>query len=736
MTLYFDQSGSAALSGTPLGITLVFTHSVSGAARTEHDWQLVIYVRRAGDRRAVPGSIAGLLTPGVIAIDGVYSAAATGIVTTPIDFSSYLTDFTLTEGDDGFVSSLEFSLENPATDPDAWYEVVLTIDPGTADEEDVFGGYITKATPEYRQNGYSLRWRCEAEGYETLINRTELIRKTYVSQTVKAIVGDLFSLAGLTTFDAATHVTTGPTLTVFSTEGELLGSVLSRLTEIAGQQMAATWVWKVDAAKAVWLGPASADAAPFDVVEGAGDFSATFPAAAGTVKIESDASDIRNQVTVRGGVGPSPVQTETFTGDGATTTFQLRQKPVRQINSITLAGVRQNHGTDWYDTFGAGYDCLVNYRAGTVRFSEAGPPAAAASLVVSYRYDLPVLATVQDQDSFDTYGLWFKYEIEDRSITSQDDAEDLANAILNQYAEPVVAGSLTTRRWGLRAGQQVTATFGTIGLSGAYAVRKMTYRRDASEHIGECTVQFGGRPTRFSQAFGGGSSAISSGYGATTTPRASGEVQDWYVRGDLYVGWGDDVFRLSSTNNVYVAWAGAADASSAPWRVTVDGEMTATNINVTGGDLAGFTISPNAISYGDFRIQQGYLYFSDTGYFVLDGVTGWVSCSEGMLIGESLFVYDGIECVTGLAISRDEPLGDRYIQLNAGATSYITLKLWLKDELELDGALNHDGTTVGFYGAAPAAKPTVTGSRGGNAALASLLTGLATLGLVTDSSSA
>lgn len=40
---------------------------------------------------------------------------------------------------------------------------------------------------------------------------------------------------------------------------------------------------------------------------------------------------------------------------------------------------------------------------------------------------------------------------------------------------------------------------------------------------------------------------------------------------------------------------------------------------------------------------------------------------------------------------------------------------------------------VGFYGTAPAAKPTVTGSRGGNAALASLLTQLASLGLVVDS---
>jgi hypothetical protein len=49
--------------------------------------------------------------------------------------------------------------------------------------------------------------------------------------------------------------------------------------------------------------------------------------------------------------------------------------------------------------------------------------------------------------------------------------------------------------------------------------------------------------------------------------------------------------------------------------------------------------------------------------------------------------------------------------------------------------LRTTSSNLGFYGAAPAAKPTVTGSRAGNAALADLLTELATLGLITDSSS-
>lgn len=46
------------------------------------------------------------------------------------------------------------------------------------------------------------------------------------------------------------------------------------------------------------------------------------------------------------------------------------------------------------------------------------------------------------------------------------------------------------------------------------------------------------------------------------------------------------------------------------------------------------------------------------------------------------------------------------------------------------------GSKIGAFGTAPASRPTVTGSRGGNAALASFLTGMANLGFIVDSSSA
>jgi hypothetical protein len=50
--------------------------------------------------------------------------------------------------------------------------------------------------------------------------------------------------------------------------------------------------------------------------------------------------------------------------------------------------------------------------------------------------------------------------------------------------------------------------------------------------------------------------------------------------------------------------------------------------------------------------------------------------------------------------------------------------------------VNGSGTSLAFYGGVPGTQPTVSGSRGGNAALADLLTELAAIGLIIDSSSA
>jgi hypothetical protein len=73
--------------------------------------------------------------------------------------------------------------------------------------------------------------------------------------------------------------------------------------------------------------------------------------------------------------------------------------------------------------------------------------------------------------------------------------------------------------------------------------------------------------------------------------------------------------------------------------------------------------------------------------------------------------------------------------IRLGADVLVNLYRAAAGVLSTDGALAVGGA-AGFNGAAPAAKPTVTGSRGGNEALASLLSALDAIGLIDDGTTA
>jgi len=55
------------------------------------------------------------------------------------------------------------------------------------------------------------------------------------------------------------------------------------------------------------------------------------------------------------------------------------------------------------------------------------------------------------------------------------------------------------------------------------------------------------------------------------------------------------------------------------------------------------------------------------------------------------------------------------------------------DEVQIDGGLNHQGATIGFFSTGLTAKQTVLGSRATGVALTNLLIALDNYGLITDS---
>lgn len=81
--------------------------------------------------------------------------------------------------------------------------------------------------------------------------------------------------------------------------------------------------------------------------------------------------------------------------------------------------------------------------------------------------------------------------------------------------------------------------------------------------------------------------------------------------------------------------------------------------------------------------------------------------------------------------------GDINLQTGSGGSAtFQAADLVQINALALNGEIRLQSVELGFYSVTPVVRQTITGSRGGNAALASLLTALALVGLIIDSTTA
>jgi hypothetical protein len=101
---------------------------------------------------------------------------------------------------------------------------------------------------------------------------------------------------------------------------------------------------------------------------------------------------------------------------------------------------------------------------------------------------------------------------------------------------------------------------------------------------------------------------------------------------------------------------------------------------------------------------------------------------------------------SGVAFAHEDNAKGLAVLANAGAANHLDTygnlgigtptpqyPVDINGTLAVRGHLTHLGPKIGFYGQSPIAKPAVSGATGGNAALQSLITKLAALGLITNS---
>ncbi|NOZ27957.1 MAG: hypothetical protein GXP39_07895 [Chloroflexi bacterium] len=368
--------------------------------------------------------------------------------------------------------------------PSAWQEIV--IQDGTTK---LFAGYIVSVKRDIVA-GTGTIYVAECEDY-SLLFRTKLVDEHYLNQTDQAIIQDLISTylgaEGFTT----TSVASSGTIESVSFNNVTLYEAMQKIADLTG------YVWYVDPNKDVHYHGESATAAPFGLSDSP-DNVTTFGYLEDSWQFEEDASDIRNRITVRGGIRASDPVTESFSGDGTTTMFRLTNRPVRSVVSVEVDGAAQSVGTDFVDS--SGYDVYVNYVDGVLRFATA-PAAGTSNIEVVYTYDVHVTAQRSDSSSYTKFGRWFDYIVEDKTITSQTKAEALADALLAQYADSRYSGRLVTLEQGLEPGQYVSIVNSVAGVSGSFLITDVVTRMIEGNLAYE--IRFGDRSPGIGQVLAG-----------------------------------------------------------------------------------------------------------------------------------------------------------------------------------------------------------------------------------------
>jgi len=114
------------------------------------------------------------------------------------------------------------------------------------------------------------------------------------------------------------------------------------------------------------------------------------------------------------------------------------------------------------------------------------------------------------------------------------------------------------------------------------------------------------------------------------------------------------------------------------------------------------------------------------------------------IVNAGLTVRGGVRVVVNqLAVSNADGSVNRFIVNSAGeiaVNNSVNSRVFTVNpdsgDMSNAGAIDHNGSTAGFLGAVPVVRQVPSGSRGGNVALTNLLTGLANLGLITNSTTA
>lgn len=364
----------------------------------------------------------------------------------------------------------------------------------------LFAGFITKCTPTEYGVGQAVIWKIECTDYTyILINKS--VQGAYENKTLAYIVDDILDMSVDASYGITdTNVATGPTIETINFNHISVRQALENLAKVTG------YVWWVDYTKDIHFVAQNTGATAPE------SFKDSVPTNHESLMITYDLAQVRNDITVIGGVQESSSYSQVFLGDTFAREWVLLEK-VFTMTSIELdtgAGyVTKNVGVDPKDDE-LGNDFMYNPERGAIRCTATTTtPNATSKVKVTYTYPLNVLTEVKSAPSITLMqGLEggdgiHAHTINDSTIVSNGQAQQRALKELDDFQFPTVVGKVITRTGLLTAGsyfhpgQIVTINSSTYGIASdtPYMIQKvvttLVESGSAIEYFYD--ISFGGR---------------------------------------------------------------------------------------------------------------------------------------------------------------------------------------------------------------------------------------------------
>lgn len=327
--------------------------------------------------------------------------------------------------------------------------------------EDIFGGRIVKVDESAVNGKEGLVYLCQCVDHSYEFD-SQLVSKTYQSQTVEQIIADIvssFTTGGFTTTNVQSDFLI--TRIVFNQVSPSL--CLKRLADLL------QYHWYIDPDKDVHFFPKFTESAPFNLTDDSGNYMPN------SLIRSIEGAQIANKVVVRGGEYNAASYTDVITVKGNDSkTFQLPYKFANlAIEVNTGAGyVAKTLGIDFIDD-PTTKDVLYNYNERTIKFNAA--LADGNRIRFTGNPKVPVLAVAENPDSIAAYGIKEKI-IRDTSIEDLDTARRRGAAELLAYKDALNDIQFSTYESGLRAGQTININSVKRSVDQDFIVRKVTFR--------------------------------------------------------------------------------------------------------------------------------------------------------------------------------------------------------------------------------------------------------------------